>query len=650
VQYKCNYILGNDRSKWRVDVPNFKEISYKEIYPGIDLKYYGDNKSIEYDFIISPGADPNLITVHYDGAKSLDVTPAGELVVETDWGKVIERLPRIYQKTSAGPLDVKGRYALLGNNTFGFQLTEDYDRTLALVIDPTLNYSSYLSGTGEDNPYASTADNAGDVFITGSTTSSDFDITPSYDNSYNGSYDVYVTKISTVTHSLVYSTYIGGNGSEEGYDIHVDSVGNAFVTGVTSSNSFPKVNAFDSSFDGTSEAFVLKLAASGNSLVYSTYLGGSADEYGHGVTFDKTGNTYVVGSTSSADFPTLNAYDPTANGLNDVFIAKLNSTGNAIIYSTYIGGTDSDVGSDIEIDSAGNSYITGWTFSNDFPTANGFDLIYNGGSTDAYVAKLSASGNNLLYSTYLGGNGTDNANRIAVNKLGEALVVGATSSSAYPTANAYDPSFNGVFDIFVTRLDQSGLALSFSTFVGGSQNDQARDVALDGSGNIWFTGWTKSINIPLVAAYDSTINGGYDLFVGKMSANGSSLLFTSYLGGTGDDFGYGIALDAANNIYLGGQTFSSDFPQLNSLHGDNGNGDLVVVKLIEFICGDANADKKVNVSDAVYLISYIFAGGPEPSPHLAGDANCDNKVNVSDAVYLITYIFAGGPAPCANCK
>ena len=278
MEYKCNYFLGNDSTKWRTDVPNYQAIVFENIYAGIDLKYYGDGRKMEYDFVVSPGADPSQICMRYDGAKSLAVNDAGDLVVETDWGTVTELAPMVYQIENGERLPLRGSYQLESDDMFSFRLSDDYNPELAVVIDPVLTYSTYLGGGNSDEGIGIAIDGFGDVYAMGRTQSSNFPTQNPYDGSFNGFYDVFVTKFSAAGNTLVYSTYIGGDTLDEGRCIAIDGSGCAYVTGFTTSYNYPTLNAYDSSFHGGTyppiDAFVTKLSSAGNSLVYSTFLGG----------------------------------------------------------------------------------------------------------------------------------------------------------------------------------------------------------------------------------------------------------------------------------------------------------------------------------------------------------------------------------------
>ena len=316
-------------------IPNYNAIVYEEIYSGIDLKYYGNGSRMEYDFIVEPGADFSQIKIQYDGAESVSVNDNGELVVTTMWGEVVEQKPIIYQIENGSRIAVSGEYDIKGTSAFGFKMTGDFDSSLPLVIDPVLSYSTYLGGGDDDYGSSIAVDGSGSAYVTGTTYSSDFPTLNPY-HTYQGNGDVFVTKLSSSGSSLLYSTYLGRSNTDWGYSIAVDGSGCAYMTGYTGSTDFPTLNPYQTD-QNSYDAFVTKLSSSGNSLVYSTYLGGSGYDYGYGIAVDASGSVYVTGWTESTDFPTLNPYQ-TDQGGRDVFVTKLSSSGNSLVYSTYLGG------------------------------------------------------------------------------------------------------------------------------------------------------------------------------------------------------------------------------------------------------------------------------------------------------------------------
>ena len=653
MDYKCNYFLGNDPTKWRTDVPNYSAVVYEDIYPGIDLKYYGNGKQMEYDFIVSPGANPSQIMVQYEGAKSVSVNSAGELVVETDWGEVIEQQPVVYQLSGSDRVSVAGEYALKGDRAFGFELPDGYNADLPLVIDPMLVYSTYLGGNNDDVGYAIAVDASGAAYVTGVTYSTDFPTLNPY-QPYQGGWDVFVTKLSASGDSLVYSTYLGGNDWDKGRGIAVDASGAAYVTGVTASTDFPTLNPYQP-YQGGYDVFVTKLSSAGNSLVYSTYLGGSNNELGFGIAVDASGAAYVTGWTWSTDFPiTPDAHDTSHNGNRDAFVTKLTSSGSGHIYSTYLGGSSNDVGWGIAVDASGAAYVMGYyTQSTDFPTTpDAHDTSYNG-NRDAFVTKLSSFGNSLVYSTYLGGNYDDWGYGIAVDASGAAYVTGYTSSTDFPIENPYQTNQSDD-DVFVTKVSSSGSSLVYSTYLGGNYGDYGYGIAVDASGAAYVTGNTHSTDFPTENSYQIDQASG-DVFVTKLSNSGSSLIYSTYLGGGDDDWGVDVALGNYGCAYVTGHTYSPDFPTTPDAYDTSYNGgwDAFVTKFCESCCnhdgirGDVDYSMALNVADLTYLVDYLFFEGPAPPCPEEGDADGDGSINIADVTYLVEYIFFGGPAPPA---
>ncbi|UCD64464.1 MAG: SBBP repeat-containing protein [Candidatus Zixiibacteriota bacterium] len=579
LDYNCNYFLGDDPAAWRTGVPNYNAVIYEEIYPGIDLKYYGNGMEMEYDFMVSPGADHSQIEIQYEGVESVSVNDAGELVVTTAWGEVIERRPVVYQLQDDTHMPVDGQYRLLADNSFGFSLGAGYDPTLPLVIDPILSYSTYLGGGGSDVGRDIAVDADGAVYVIGGTNSTNFPTLNPFQTSFQGGAgDVFVTKLSAVGNNLIYSTYLGGSSSDIGYDIAVDGSGAVYLTGETNSTNFPTQNPFQTNQDGQ-DAFVAKLSAAGNDLIYSTYLGGSSSyDYGYGIAVDVSGAAFVTGVTKSSDFPTQNPYQTEQRDL-DAFVTKLSADGNSLVYSTYLGGSVNDRGLDIAVDASGSAYVTGWTLSSDFPMQNPFQTQQ--GEFDAFVTKLSASGNSLVYSTCLGGSYRDYGRGIEVDADGAAYVTGLTLSSDFPTLNPFQPQPGNIVDAFVTKLSASGSGLVYSTYLGGSAADEARGIAVDAYGAAYVTGQTSSADFPTLNPFQASLQGGdNDAFVTKLSSSGNSLAYSTYLGGGDQDEGRGIAVDGAGAAYVTGWTLSSDFPTLNPFQvSSQGSEDVFVTKL-----------------------------------------------------------------------
>ena len=560
---KSNYFIGNDPAKWRTDISNFARVQYEEIYPGIDALFYGSNEQLEYDLCLAPQANAEMARLRIEGAQSLLIDDSGNLCIRMGDGEEVQmKKPIVYQTFSDKRISIDGDFVLIAHNEFGFSLG-NYDKSAKLVIDPVvIVYSSYLGGSAEDFGNGIAVDSAGNAYLTGSTSSTDFPTKNAFQTAYAGNTDAFISKFDPALSgigSLLYSTYLGGSLNDAGSDIAVDSAGNAYVIGVTSSTDFPTKNAFQIANAGRNDAFITALNSSGNGLIYSSYLGGSLDDFGFGIAVDSVGNAYVTGTTFSSDFPIVNAFQPTLAGSGDAFVAKINAT-PSLVYSSYLGGSEGDSANGIAVDSAGNAYITGYTFSHNFPTVNAFQPTL-AGPQNAFVTKIDSTPS-LAYSSYLGGSSSDSGNGIAVDSAGNAYVTGETQSTNFPTVNAFQPALAGGLDAFVTKIDSTP-ALAYSSYLGGSLNDAGFGIAVDSAGNAYVTGITQSTNFPTVNAFQPTLAGFGDAFVAKINST-PSLVYSSYLGGSQGASGNEIAVDPAGNAYVTGYTSSTNFPTVNA--------------------------------------------------------------------------------------
>lgn len=562
---KFNYFIGKDTEKWITNVPTYEKVGYKEIYPGIDLVYYGKAQKLEHDFIVKPSIDPGIITLSFEGAEKVEVDAEGNLLVEAKTGELRLLKPLAYQDINGNQQEIESSYEIRESGEIGFLLGE-YNKSMTLRIDPVLAYSTFLGESRGEIGYGIAADGSGNAYITGTTASNNFPTTDgAYNRSFKGVFDVFITKLNPDGTDLVYSTFLGGAGDDIGYAIAIDAEGNAYITGTTASDDFPTTeDAYDRSFKGNYDAFITKLNPSGTKLLYSTFIGGTGTDNGNAIAIDDEGNAYITGDTNDNTFPTTQgAYDRSNNGGIDAFVTKLNLDGTDLVYSTFIGGSNVDIGSGIAIDGSGNAYITGQTFSSDFPTTPGaYDTTYITGNYDAFVTKLNLDGTELVYSTYLGGSATDAGKGIAVDSEGNSYITGYTRSLNFPTTEgAHDRNLGGTYDAFVTKLNSTGADLVYSTFLGGPGEDRGYGIAIDAAGNAYITGRTLASNFPTTTgAYDTSFNGSSDAFVTKLNPSGKGLVYSTYLGGSSNDYGNGIAIDALGNVYITGQTNSSNFP------------------------------------------------------------------------------------------
>ena len=550
---RSNYFLGDDPGEWRTNVPTYAKVQYEDVYPGVDLVYYGNQRQLEYDLIVAPGTDPEAIHLAFEGADKLEIDAQGDLELHTAAGQVRLHKPLVYQETNGIRQEISAAYVLNGERQVGFEVGT-YDDDKPLIIDPVLSYSTYLGGNGVDRGFSIAVDGAGNTYVTGGTNSTNFPTLNPFQAVFpGGPVDAFVTKLNAAGSALVYSTYLGGGGDDRGFDIAVDASGNAYVTGQTDSTDFPRIVPIQVVNGGLDDVFVTKLNAAGNDLVYSTYLGGSSSDFGFGIAVDASGDAYVTGQTSSTNFPTAVPIQFTNGALADAFVAKLNAAGNVLLYSTYLGGNGNDCGFRIAVDASGSAYVFGDTTSTNFPTANPLQPARNG-VADAFVTKLNASANAFVYSTYLGGNGTELGFDIAVDASGNAYLTGLTDSSDFPMASPIQPAFGGELDAFVTKLNATGGALVYSTYLGGSFTDAGLAIAVDASGNAYVAGLTDSSDFPTAVPIQPANGGGDDAFVTKLNAAGNALVYSTYLGGGSADSAVAIALDASGNAFVTGNT------------------------------------------------------------------------------------------------
>jgi hypothetical protein len=516
---KVSYFIGDDSDNWQSNLLTYNAVSLGEVYAGISLSLQAHGDNVEKIFTVEPNTNPDVIRVRVEGAAdALRVNETGELEIETAAGVVRFTKPVAFQERGGTREDVEVDYMVCDRETYGF-IVGNYDSTRPLIIDPLLA-STFIGGSsGTDVAYAIALDAADDVYVAGVAQSSNYPTTAgAYDSSHNGRTDVFVSKLSSDLSSLSASTFIGGSSYDSAYAITIDSSGNLYVAGVTESSDYPTTEgAYDS--NGHYDVFVSKLSSDLGSLLASTFIGGSSNEYAHAITIDPSGNPCVAGRTYSSDYPTTEgAYDSSHNGDYDVFVSKLSSDLSSLLASTFIGGSNRDHAHAITIDSSGNLYVTGYTSSSNYPTTTGaYDSSHNG--DDVFVSKLSSDLGSLLASTFIGGSNRDHARAITIDSSGNLYVTGYTSSSNYPTTTgAYDSSFNGgVRDVFVSKLSSDLSNLSAGTFIGGGSYDHARASTIDSSGNLYVTGYTSSSNYPTTAdAYDSSHNGYDDVFVSKL--------------------------------------------------------------------------------------------------------------------------------------
>ncbi|MBS1808649.1 MAG: SBBP repeat-containing protein [Acidobacteria bacterium] len=586
---KSHYFQGNDPKAWRTNVPTYKKVKYEQVYEGIDWIHYGKQQQLEYDFVVAPGADPHKIKMRFAGTEMVTLADSGDLVLTVNGHELRQQKPILYQEQEGQRCEIAGHYVLDADGVVSFAVGA-YDPTQPLVIDPVLTYASYLGSSSQDVATSIALDSFGNIYLTGFTTSSDFPTqNPLQPNiGSGGQNDAFVVKMKGDGSSLIYSTFLGGNKNDLGNSIAVDTAGAAYITGQTESSNFPLANALQSTWQGKWDAFVAKLAPGGSALMYSTYLGGNEDDQGNSIAVDTAGNAVFTGQTRSSNFPTFNALQPTYGGGNiftgDAFVTKINANGSGLIFSTFLGGSDGDEGGNgITVDQAGNIYVVGATASANFPTVNALQPTIGGGNcggtqpapcSDNFLAKLPPNGANLISSTFLGGSSSERGQAVALDPAGNVYITGSTASTNYPIVKAFQTTLKGDLNAFLTKLNNQANTILYSTYLGGKAQDWGTAIAVDATGRAAITGQTSSPDYPLKAPVKPAIGtmscGSYlcgDAFVTTVDTNeavNNSLTFSTYLGGSNHDRGYGIAMGAAGGIYVTGITLANDFPTVNA--------------------------------------------------------------------------------------
>jgi len=597
---RSNYFIGKDSKQWHTSIPTFASVENHDLYPGVDLVYYGNQQLLEYDLRVAPGADPAQIVFQFRTdeparagqkvASEVHVDAHGNLTSST--GAILLRKPDVYQ-TFVNKSDVaekrvvEAKYVIKENSRVSFAIGP-YDRSQTLVIDPVVPfYSTYLGGANNDYGYGIALDAKGNAYVTGSTASVNFP-KPGCIQCANagGLADAFVTELNPG--GLVYSTYLGGAGNDYGYGIAVDPLGNAYVTGSTSSVNFPVALCFQCLFQGgTADAFVTKIAAGGAGLVYSTYLGGKAADFGRAIAVDPAGDAFVTGNTTSKNFPVPGCvFGCVPAGGSDAFVTELRRIPGgpvALVYSDYLGGAANDYGHGIAVDPNQNAYVTGATSSVNFPTtAPACFQCAPQGVSDAFVAHVAPFGAALVNSTYLGGPTNDYGYGIAIDGQLTVYVTGSTAGP-FPLGPCFQCVYGGgASDAFVTRLDPTLTGIIYSTYLGGVGSDTGRGIAVDAMGDADVTGNTNSKNFPVANCFQCVINGGMDAFVTSLTPPGVAVVYSTFLGGKGNDFGRGIAVNLAFNPtvhYVTGYTNSPNFPIIGAGFPPAGVNDAFVTGL-----------------------------------------------------------------------
>jgi hypothetical protein len=570
---RSNYFLGNDPRRWVTNLPQYAQVRYQDVYPGIHALYYGTSRrQLEFDFVVTPGADPGRIQLAFPATPNLRLDARGDLVLPGAGGDVVAKAPVAYQLAGGTRQAVSVRYDVGAGRRVGFQLGA-YDPGRELYIDPVIHYSAYLGGEGDDSGADIAVDTAGNAHVVGTVSSNEV-------FTASGGAEVFVSKLDPTGTKVLYTDYFGGSGHDEGVALALDMAGSAYITGTTSSADFVTTQgAFQRTLQGGEDVFVVKLNAAGN-MVYSTLLGGSTGTDGAGdLAVDGAGQVHVTGHTSSGNFPVTlgTAWFPVARGGFDAFVTRLNAAGTALGYGTFLGGSGDDYGTGLAVDSQGRAVVTGRTASTNFPTVGALQSSKAGGD-DVFITQLNAAGSGGVFSSYLGGSGDDEAHDLALDPLGNHYLTGITRSNNFPTVNAYQatrpspPDDDG----FVTKVLAGGSAWGFSTYLGGNGADRPYGLAVDYTGSTYVTGWTSSSNYPTL----NPVTTGQDLFITQLEPSGSALAFSTTYGGGGTDEGRALAVDPLRNVYATGWTQSQDFPTTPSFQGwGGGNTDAFLLKL-----------------------------------------------------------------------
>lgn len=627
-----HYFLGT-RS---VAAPTYGAVRYSGLYPGVNVVYYGRRDQLEYDLEVAAHISPASVRLAFQGARPA-ITADGQLTL----GPALTLLaPRAYQTIGGERHAVAARYVLEnGGREVGFRLGQ-YDPNAPVVIDPVLQFAAVFGGTDYNQANAVAVGSDGTGYIAGYTLSADFPTVGPFQSglaagSFGPAFDAFVAKISADGKTLVYSTYLGGNGDDEATGIAVDAAGSAYVTGFTSSTNFPTAAPLYPANAGGYDAFVTKLSTDGATLVYSTYLGGAQDDKAATIAVDGQGNAYIAGSTASSTFPTtVGAPQTTFTGTQDAFVTALNPGGSALLYSTLLGGTGVARANGLAVDQTGNVYVGGSTNASDFPVTTGSLQTALNKGFDGFVVKVDRSGHSLDYSTFLGGSGADEVNAIAVDTAGNAFVAGDTNSiNIFPTASsAYQQNLaGGSSDAFVAELNKSGSALVYGTYLGGSATDVATGIAVDGTDGAYVTGYTSSSDFPTTSNATQQASGGVeDAFLSKFDSVGQKLLFSTFIGGIANDSGQGIGLDAAGDLYIVGVTSSQNFPVTTGVFSATSNSQ-----------NDAFVAKFVTAPQGVF--SPTALGFPDQAPTVGSTAESVTFTNGGEKPLVISTIATTGP-------
>lgn len=556
----ANYLRGSDPNKWQTGVELYSAIRYRGVWPGVEIRYRAEQDSMKADYFVAPGASAGRIRLRFDGRT--EIAADGSLRVHGRSGEMVEEKPLVYQEFDGDRRTVEGAFERFADGSVGFRVGP-HDDSRELVIDPVILFSGFFGGSSQDSITAVAVDYYRDIVVAGYSSSTDLPTSGAVQPKPGGGVDAFVASF-TYTGQLRYCTYLGGSFDDRAFGLALDGAQNVYITGQTSSTNFPLVSPLQTKLSGSRDAFVAKLSYSGSTLLYSTYLGGTGVDVGNAIAVDSAGEAVVFADTTSTNLAaTAGACQSKPGGAQDTFVAKLKPAGNALAFLTYLGGSGIEHSAAVKIDGGGNILLGGYTWSTNFPVAAAWQA-HSGGGQDGFVTKLSPTGGNLLFSTYLGGSGgsagePEEVNALAIDQLGNVIVGGTTSSANFPvTLGAVQTLLGGQTDGFLTRFNGNGLLLN-STYVGGALGDAIAAVAVDFRGDVYATGTTASLDFPVIRALQPASAGQIDAFVVKTTPTFSSLVWSTYLGGSGSDAGQAIAVDGLTNVVVAGQTGSPDY-------------------------------------------------------------------------------------------
>jgi hypothetical protein len=548
--------VGNDPARWRAASPTYGRLVWEDALPGVDMIAEPTDGGFAYRYVIAPGASAH-VSMRWEGAKAIRANGAS-MTIETGVGEVTVAGLHAYAIEGDQRRELPSRF-VVGGDVVTIAV-EGWSGSVPLVIDPTVMFASYLGGSNSDYGHGVASDASGNVYLTGTVGSPDFPVPGGFDTSISN-YDAYITKLTPTTDAIVWSSFLGGTGVDEGRGVAVDGSGNVFLAGFEASTDFPVPGGFDTTHAGTDDGFVAKVTSSG-ALSWSSYLGGSDRDRLVAIAVGGSGNVFVAGQTWSNDLATTGGWDTTFGGGTDAMVAKI-SGGGALLWTSYFGGGGNDQATGIDVDPTGNAFVTGIaTGSTALATAGAYDTSYNG-NDDAFVFKVT-SGATLAWSTYLGGTAADTANALVVDSAGDVIVAGATASTDFPDTKSTSlaDTTAGNTDGFVTKLTSAG-AMVWSRYLGGAGgSDVVNGITVDASKNIYLTGNAISASFPIVGGFEPTYRGGVgDAFFAKMAPAGT-ITWSTYLGGSMGDYGRSIVVGTSGDLWIGGYTNSPDFPTI----------------------------------------------------------------------------------------